>query len=249
MTDDGPFNARIAATYDAVHRGGDPDDRLHAIELLSELAGIGTALEFGIGTGRLALPLAERGVGVHGIDLSGAMIDRMRAKPGGDAIPTTVGDMATARVEGRFDLVYLAFNTITNLTTQEAQTACFRNAARHLNPGGAFLIETFVPPLQRLTPGDTRLTFQHSETHWGIDEIDVASQRMVSHHLYFRDGAWERFSVPARYVWPSELDLMAQIAGLALQSRWASWRRDPFVDGSRSHVSVWRKPDTIRPGS
>src|SRR5438128_9898478 len=184
------------------------------IDFLVERAGGGRALGVGIGTGRIALPLSQRGVPVHGIDLSKAMVGRLRAKPGGEDIGVTIGDFSTTTVDGSFSLVYLVFNTIMNLTTQAAQVACFRNAATHLEPGGCFVIEVGVPQLQRLPPGETIPAFHVSETRWGFDEYDVATQAMTSHQLEFVDGRVERVSVPFRYAWPAELDLMAQLAAM-----------------------------------
>jgi SAM-dependent methyltransferase len=212
------------------------------VDLLAELAGGGRALELGIGTGRVALPLAERGVEVHGIDLSRAMVAKLREKPGGDRIPVEIGDFASTRVDGTFTLAYLVFNTINNLTTQPEQVACFRNAAAHLEPGGCFLIEVGVPQLRRLPPGETFHVFAASETHWGFDEYDVANQGLVSHHFTLHDGEIVRRSIPFRYVWPAELDLMARLAGMTLRDRWSGWRREPFTSESRKHVSVWEKP-------
>jgi SAM-dependent methyltransferase len=212
------------------------------VGLLAELAGRGRALELGIGTGRIALPLARRGVPVHGIELSRAMAARLRAKPGGDAIGVTIGDFATATVDGTFAVAYLVFNTIMNLTTQAEQVACFGNVAAHLEPGGCFVVEVGVPDLQRLPPGETARVFALTEGHWGIDEYDVAAQRLVSHHFETVDGRLERFSAPFRYVWPAELDLMAQLAGMRLRDRWSGWRREPFTAQSRGHVSVWERP-------
>jgi SAM-dependent methyltransferase len=213
------------------------------VDFLAGLAGRGAALELGIGTGRVALPLARRGVPVHGIDLSAAMVARLRAKPGADRIGVTIGDFATTTVPGRFTVAYLVFNTINNLTTQDEQVACFQNVAAHLEPGGCFVIEVGVPQLQRLPPGETVRAFALTPTHLGFDEYDVASQGLVSHH-YFRvgDGRLERSSVPFRYVWPSELDLMARLAGMRPRERWGGWRREPFTSDSVSHVSVWEKP-------
>jgi SAM-dependent methyltransferase len=212
-----------------------------AVDVLAELAGDGRALEFAIGTGRLALPLAARGVPVSGVELSPAMVDRLRAKPGADGIDVTVGDMTTSRVDAGFALVYLVFNTINNLTSQDAQVECFRNAAAHLEPGGAFVVEVGVPQLQRLPPGERFQVFHASQDRFGIDEYDVVTQALVSHHYWVQDGQARSVSMPFRYVWPAELDLMARIAGMALESRWADWDRTPFTDSSRSHVSVWIK--------
>jgi SAM-dependent methyltransferase len=209
--DDGYFGEGVAASYDDDAADMyDPAVLAPAVDFLAGLAGDGRALEFGVGTGRIALPLAERGVEVHGIDLSEAMLARLRAKPGADRVGLTLGDFATTTVEGPFRLAYLVFNTIGNLTTQEAQVACFRNAAGHLEPGGCFVIEMMMPALQRLPPGETVRPFHVSETYWGFDEYDVATQGLVSHHLTIRDdGTAEHVSMPFRYVWPAELDLMA----------------------------------------
>jgi SAM-dependent methyltransferase len=247
MTDeDGYFGEHVAATYDE-----SPDSVFDAaviertVDFLAELAGDGRALELGIGTGRIALPLARRGVEVHGIDLSRAMIDRLRAKSGGERIGITIGDFATARVEGTFRLAYLVYNTINNLTTQATQVACFRNVASHLEPGGRFVIEVGVPGLQRLPPGERFVVFAATETQWGFDEYDVVNQGMISHHFELRDGTIEKSSVPFRYVWPSELDLMAELAGMRSSERWSGWRREPFTATSRRHVSVWEKPVSV----
>jgi SAM-dependent methyltransferase len=246
VSDDGSFDERIAATYDA--SGGDRFDPAvveRTVDLLAELAGDGAALELGVGTGRIALPLAARGVRVHGIDLSSAMVARLRSKPGGADVGVTIGDFATTTVDGSFALVYVVFNTIGNLTTQASQVACFRNAAAHLRPGGRFLVEVLVPELRRLPPGETYRVFEARADYFGIDEFDVATQRLTSHHLELRpDGTVDRVSMPFRYVWPSELDLMAELAGLRLQARWGGWNKEPFTNESRTHVSVWEKPPT-----
>ena len=243
MRDDGSFDERIAATYDeSSSERFEPEALEPAVEFLAQLAGDGRALELGIGTGRVALPLSQRGVEVHGIDRSEAMVARLRAKPGGDALAVTIGDFATTTVDGSFSLVYLVYNTIGNLTTQDTQVACFRTAAAHLRPGGCFVIEVVVPQLRRLPPGDTFQVFHGSDTYWGIDEYDVATQGLVSHHLSIEDGRVQHFSMPFRYVWPAELDLMAQLAGMRLRERWADWTRAAFTNESPSHVSVWEKP-------
>jgi SAM-dependent methyltransferase len=237
------FGERVAASYDQSSADMfapavvDP-----VVDVLAGLAGDGAALELGIGTGRIALPLSRRGVPVHGIDLSAAMVARLRAKPGADRIGVTIGDFATTTVEGRFAVAYLVFNTIGNLTTQDEQVACFRNAAAHLRPGGCFVVEVGVPQLQRLPPGETVRAFALSPTHLGFDEYDVASQGLVSHHYTVQDGRLERYSLPLRYVWPAELDLMARLAGMTLRERWGGWRREPFTSDSTRHVSVWEKP-------
>ncbi len=243
MPADGHFDEPVAARYDESSDAMFDSEAVDpAVDFLVELAGGGRALELGVGTGRIALPLARRGVPVHGIDLSEAMVARLRAKPGGKEVGVTIGDFATTRVEGSFSLAYLVFNTIMNLTTQAAQVACFRNVAAHLEPGGCFVIEVGVPDLQRLPPGESYIVFDFSETHWGIDEYDVARQGLISHHFQLIDGTVERSSGPFRYVWPSELDLMAELAGMTLRDRWGGWKRELFTSESRNHVSVWEKP-------
>jgi SAM-dependent methyltransferase len=239
---DGYFDERVAARYDESEADMfDPDAVEPVVDFLVELAGEGRALELGIGTGRIALPLAQKGVPVHGIDLSRAMTSRLQEKPGGEEIGVSIGDFATTAVEGTFSVAYLVFNTIHNLTTQAEQVACFRNVAAHLEPGGCFVIEVGIPNLQRLPPGETMRVFDASDTHWGIDEYDVANQGLVSHHFSLVDGRLERVSMPFRYVWPAELDLMAQLAGMALRERWSGWKREPFTSESRKHVSVWER--------
>jgi SAM-dependent methyltransferase len=212
-----------------------------AVDLLAELAGDGRALEFAIGTGRIALPLAARGVEVCGLEFSAAMVEQLRQKPGGAQLPVTIGDMASTHVEGAFDLVYLVFNTIGNLITQEEQVACFSNAAAHLTTGGFFVVEVGVPELRRLPPGERHVVFYADGGRWGIDEYDTASQRLISHHIGPDAGGLRHRSLPFRYVWPAELDLMARLAGMTLASRWADWHRRSFDHESTSHVSVWRK--------
>jgi hypothetical protein len=170
------------------------------------------------------------------------MVARLREKPGAERIGVTIGDFATTTVDGAFAVAYLVFNTIENLTRQDEQVACFRNAAAHLEPGGCFVVEVGVPALQRLAPGERFRVFEASETRWGIDEFDVVTQGLVSHHFEVVDGRIERLSVPFRYVWPAELDLMAELAGMRLRERWSGWRREPFTSESRKHVSVWEKP-------
>src|SRR5437762_1371190 len=190
------------------------------VDFLAELAGDGAALELGVGTGRIALPLAQRGIRVHGIDLSEAMVARLRAKPGAEGIGVTIGDFATTTVEGTFTVAYLVFNTIMNLTTQDEQVAAFQNVAAHLEPGGCFVIEVGVPDLQRLPPGETFRAFTVTPTRLGFDEYDVVAQGLISHHYWVADGELESWSMPFRYVWPSELDLMARLAGMRLRARW-----------------------------
>jgi SAM-dependent methyltransferase len=240
---DGYFGEPVAASYD------DPSDPMNqpeaiepAVSLLAELAGSGSALELAIGTGRVGLPLAQRGVPVHGIELSRAMAARLRAKPGGAAIAVTIGDMATTRVDGSFTLAYLVFNTINNLTTQDAQLACFRNVAAHLAPGGCFVIETGVPPLRQLPPGQDIHGYRAGPGRIVSYSFDHASQNYRGHYVEFTDGTGQYRTIPFRYVWPSELDLMARLAGLRLRDRWSDWNREPFTTDSRSHVSVWQKP-------
>ena len=240
---DGYFDERVAATYDEETAAmSTPEAVEPVVDFLVGLAGNGRALELGIGTGRVAIPLSQRGVQVHGIELSKAMATRLRAKPGGEEIGVTIGDFATTVVEGTFSLAYLVFNTIMNLTTQEAQVECFRNVSRQLEPSGCFVIEVVVPGLQRLAPGQTILDFHVSEASWGLDEYDVVTQGLKSHYFRFEDGGVRHSSMPFRYVWPAELDLMAQLAGMRLRERWGGWQREPFTSEGRKHVSVWEKP-------
>lgn len=239
---DNHFDTEIAQTYDEdVAFKASAEDLAMTVQVLRELAGNGRALEFAIGTGRVAIPLAAAGVTVVGNEFSQAMVDQMRAKPGGADIPVGIGDMASLRSEGTFSLVYLVFNTINNLESLEAQMDCFANAARHLEPGGAFVVEVGVPQLQRLPEGERYVPFKISETHWGVDEYDVVSQTMISHHLYLEGDKARQVSVPFRYVWPSELDIMARAAGMVLRHRWADWDKSPFNERSKSHLSVWVK--------
>jgi SAM-dependent methyltransferase len=243
MDEDGHFGEPVAARYDgstAEMSGADVVDP--AVDFLAELAGPGQALELGIGTGRIALPLARRGVPVHGIDLSRAMVARLRDKPGGDAIGVTIGDFATTVVPGSFSLAYLVFNTIMNLTAQDAQVACFRNAAAHLQPGGCFVIEVMVPELRKLPAGQNAVPFQVSPGRWAFDLYDTATQAMSSNYVEISGGRGEYRSIPFRYVWPAELDLMAQLAGMRLRERWAGWTRESFTSDSHEHISVWEKP-------
>jgi SAM-dependent methyltransferase len=227
------FGEDVAAHYDEDTAGMAVEP---VVDFLVERARGGPVLELGIGTGRIAVPLSRRDVRVHGIDLSEAMLARLRAKT--DDIGVTVGDFARTRVDGTFTLVYLVFNTIQNLTTQDAQVACFENAAAHLDPGGCFVIEVGLPDLK----GEKLRIFDFSDEHIGIDEYDVANQRLVSHHYTKRDGTFEYGSGPFRYVWPSELDLMARIAGLHPRERWSGWQREPFTSTSEKLVGVWEKP-------
>jgi SAM-dependent methyltransferase len=244
---DDHFGERVAARYDFSEADMfEPAVVDPIVDFLAELAGKGSALELGIGTGRIALPLARRGVRVSGIDLSEAMVARLRAKPGGDEIDVTIGDFAATTVDGRFSVAYLVFNTIMNLTTQGEQVACFRNVADHLEPGGRFVVEVGVPDLRRLPPGESVRAFTVEPTRLGFDEYDVAAQGLISHHYRMEDGALELHSVPFRYVWPAELDLMAQLAGMSLRERWDGWTREPFTSESTSHVSVWQTTPSSR---
>jgi SAM-dependent methyltransferase len=211
------------------------------VSVLADLADTGPALEFGIGTGRIAVPLSRAGVEVHGIDVSPATLTRLRGQPGGSAVRGTLGDFATVTVGEQFRLVYLLRNTITNLTTQAAQVDAFRNAARHLGTGGYFVIENYVPALRLLPPGQTTRVFAVTATHLGYEDYDVATQIAVSHHWWALDGALRTFSSNHRYVWPSELDLMARMAGMTMSARWGGWHREPFTEQSASHVTVWQK--------
>jgi SAM-dependent methyltransferase len=237
------FGEGVAERYDeSSPEMFDPAVVDSAVDFLAGLAGDGAALELGIGTGRIAIPLSRRGVRVHGIDLSPQMVAQLRAKPGAEGVGVTVGDFATATVEGRFSLAYLVFNTINNLTTQDGQVACFQNVAAHLEPGGCFVIEVGIPQLQRLPPGETVRPFTVTPTHLGFDEYDVANQGLISHHCWMLDGRAETLSAPFRYVWPAELDLMARLAGMTLRERWSDWARSPFTSDSTQHVSVWENP-------
>jgi SAM-dependent methyltransferase len=236
------FGERVAQRYDESTADlFDPDVVDPVVDFLVDLAYDGSALELGIGTGRIALPLARRGIRVHGIDLSDAMVAKLRSKPGAEQISVTIGDFATTTVEGSFSVAYLVFNTIVNLTTQDEQVACFRNVAAHLQPGGCFVIEVMVPDLQRLPPGETVRAFTVSATRLGFDEYDVVSQGLISHHYWAADGKLDGLSMPFRYVWPAELDLMARLAGMSLRERWSSWNREGFTSESTKHVSVWEK--------
>jgi SAM-dependent methyltransferase len=235
------FGESIAATYD------DPDDAMFASDLIAGTVAFlvdhargGAALELAIGTGRIAVPLSAAGVALHGIDLSEAMLARLRAKPGAERIGITVGDFAVTRVPGTYSLAYLVFNTIMNLTTQDEQVACFANVAAQLEPGGRFVVEVMVPDLQRLPPGET-VRFTGTPTKLGFDEYDVVTQGLVSHHYRLAGPSVETTSVPFRYVWPAELDLMARLAGMVRLERWGDWSRTPFTPDSTQHVSAWQK--------
>jgi SAM-dependent methyltransferase len=232
----GWFDEEVAARYDdSTGSEFDPAVIGATADFLASLAGGGAALEFAIGTGRIAVPLAERQVRVSGIDYAPAMVAQLRAKPGASEIDVVIGDFATTRIAGTFSLVYLVFNTINNQTTQGAQVASFENAAAHLEPGGCFVVEVGVPNSRPLE------VFDLSDTHVGVDELDFATQRLVSHHFSLVDGSWQRLSAPFRSVSPGELDLMARIAGMRLRERWSGWKREPFTSESTKHVSVWEK--------
>jgi SAM-dependent methyltransferase len=214
-----------------------------AVEFLARLAGSGPALEFAIGTGRVAIPLAARGIPVTGIELSPPMVDRLRTKVPAEELPVLVGDMATTTVPGRFSLVYVVFNSIGNLRTQDEQVQCFRNAARHLSPGGRFVVELWVPGIRRFPPGQSAVPFEVTDKHVGFDTLDMVTQQGTSHHYRRLDDGSVRYGYSNfRYIWPAECDLMARLAGLTLEQRVGGWDRAPFTSDSESHVSVWRKP-------
>jgi hypothetical protein len=236
----GYFGEQVAARYDKTGGVFAPEAIAPTVDTLAELAGDGAALEFAIGTGRIALPLSER-TRVVGIDSSEAMLARLRDKPGAERIQAQTGDMASTRVEGEFRLVYLVFNTIFNLTTQDGQVACFENAAAHLDTGGRFVIEAIVPPLQRLPLGQTVLPIRADPDGMSYSVIDTVTQRLSNRHYEFEDGKVLSNPIELRYVWPAELDLMARLAGMRLEHRWADWRREPFTALSPSHVSVYAK--------
>ena len=237
------FGGDVAARYDDdVAAMFDPEVVGATVDVLAELADGGSALELAIGTGRIALPLAARGVPVTGIELSDAMVAQLRSKPGGDGIDVTIGDMATTSVEGTFGLVYLVFNTIGNLTTQDEQVACFANAAAHLDEGGCFVVEVGVPDLRLVPPGEDTRVCAHAPGYVGYDHYtDFVAQHATSHHFWADGSGTREVRTPFRYVWPSELDLMARLAGMTLRHRWAGWDRSPFTGESTSHVSVWEK--------
>jgi SAM-dependent methyltransferase len=237
------FGERVAERYDeSAADMFEPAQVDPVVDFLVRLATDGSALELGIGTGRIALPLAQRGIKVHGIDLSESMVAKLRAKSDAEQIGVTIGDFATTTVAGRFSVAYLVFNTIMNLTTQDEQILCFQNVAAHLQPGGSFVIEVAVPDLQRLPPGETVRAFTVSPTRLGFDEYDIAAQGLISHHYWIGDSRLETVSMPFRYVWPAELDLMARLAGMSLRDRWGGWKGEPFTSESTTHVSVWQKP-------
>ncbi|SDF11138.1 class I SAM-dependent methyltransferase [Thalassobaculum litoreum] len=241
MSRDGYFDERIAETYDQNHGGNDPALIRQTVDCLIDLSDGGEILEFAVGTGRIAIPLAERSALVKGIELSSAMVEKLRAKETSAPIEVVIGDMTSVRVAGNFSLVFLVFNTIDNLTTQQAQVACFKNAALHLASGGRFLVETQVPPIQKMGFGETMLAFASDLRHFGVDVFDLATQTYRSNHVWMDDDRHTHVSIPFRYAWPSELDLMAEIAGMKLEFRWSDWDRSPFDHLSGKHVSVWRK--------
>lgn len=244
MTQERIWDAAAAARYDTPGSGMFAPEVLGpTVERLAELAGGGAALEFAIGTGRVAIALRERGVRVTGIELSRPMVEQLRTKVDESTIPVVIGDMATASAPGKYALVYLVYNTIANLLTQAEQVACFRNAARHLVPGGRFVIELWVPELRKLPPGQTAVVFREEPGYIGLDTYDVLRQSVVSHHFRFDEhGQTRLFRTPHRYIWPAELDLMGALAGFELESRHADWVGSELTAESRSHVSVYRLP-------
>jgi SAM-dependent methyltransferase len=229
------YDEQAAAMYDPVVLDA-------TVDVLAELADGRAALEFAVGTGRVALALAARGVPVSGIELSAAMVEQLRVKDREHLVDVTIGDMTETRVDGGFGLVYLVYNTIGNVNSQDGQVACFANAAAHLEPGGCFVIEVGVPRLRQLPPGEDAQVFSHAPGYVGYDRyVDLVAQQAVSHHFYADGSGTREFRTPFRYVWPSELDLMAKLAGMSLRDRWADWDRSPFTGESSSHVSVWEK--------
>ena len=245
---DGWFPESVAADYDTPGGANAPEAVGPMVDVLEDLADGGPVVEFAVGTGRIAAPLAARGLAVSGIELSKAMAARVAGKPGGDKVEVTIGDMATTRVAGQFSLAYLVFNTISNVTTQDGQVEVFCNAAAHLRPGGLFLIEVGVPDLRRLPPGQDTVPFAETPGregggYVGFDQYDVVTQQFTSNHVTVSSDGQGRFRrIPFRYAWPAEMDLMARIAGLTLRYRWAGWDRSAFTAESTTHVSVWQKP-------
>lgn len=237
---DETYGERVAGVYDEWYAEYDP----LAIDVLAELAHSGRALELGIGTGRIALPLSQRNVEVHGIDAAASMISRLRSKPGSDRITVTQGSFADVSVDGEFALVYVVFNTFFALSSQEEQVRCFRNVAAHLSPSGCFLIEAFVPDVTRFTNGQVNWATKVTEERVELDagQHDRATQRVTSQKVVITDGSVRLYPVQIRYAWPSELDLMAQLAGLRLRERWSSWKREPFTSESQKHISIYAKP-------
>ena len=229
----------MAGVYDDWFSTFDP----HAVDALAELAGQGRALELGIGTGRIALPLAAKNVEVHGIDAAESMISQLRAKPGGERITVTPGNFADVPVDGKFALVYIVFNTFFALTSQDEQVQCFRNVAAHLETGGCFVIEAFVPDVTRFQGGQvnwaTKVTTD--EVQLDVGQHDASTQRVVSQKVVITDGSVRLYPVQIRYCWPSELDLMAQLAELRLRERWSNWKREPFTSESGQHISIYER--------
>lgn len=244
MTSSDLWDEETAARYDAVcAEDFTPAETDATLNVLAGLAGPGRALEFAIGTGRIGIPLALRGVPVAGIELSEPMARQLRRKDPDGLVPVTIGDMATTRVDGDFSLVYLIYNTIANLRTQTEQVACFRNAARHLAPGGRFLIELWIPPIRRMPPGQRAVPFDVTDRHLGMDTYDLVTQQGTSHHYtHEADGSIRYGTTNFRYIWPAECDLMGQLAGLEFESRVADWDGSDFTADSPSHISVWRRP-------
>lgn len=233
------YGDRIAGVYDDLYAGYDE----RAIAVLQELAPVGPALELGIGTGRIALPLHRTGVAVHGIDASQAMVDHLRAKPGGADIPVTLGDFAAVNVDGSFPLIYVLFNTFFALLTQAEQVRCFKNVAQHLTAAGVFVIEAFVPDVARFTGGQAvRAVYVGTEeVRLDVTRWDPLNQHLTSQHIHLTEQGLRLFPVKIRYVWPAEFDLMAQLAGLRLRQRWAGWDRSPFDEDSAKHISVYER--------
>ena len=244
---DGWFPESVAADYDTPGGANAPEVVAPMVDVLEDLADSGPVLEFAVGTGRIAAPLAARGVAVSGIELSRAMAARIAGKPGGDKVGVTIGDMTTTQVAGQFSLAYLVFNTISNVTTQDGQVDVFRNAAAHLRRGGLFLVEVGVPDLRRLPPGQDTVPFtvapgREGGGYLGFDQYDIATQQFTSNHVTVSADGKGRFRrIPFRYAWPAEMDLMARIAGLSLKYRWAGWDRSAFTAESTTHVSIWQK--------
>ena len=245
------FVGPIAEFYDAtsteMYNPAVLDPAVDFLADLNEKVGGGRVLELGIGTGRVGLPLSQRGIDLHGIEISADMVAQLKAKPGADRVGVTVGDFATAKVEGAFTLALLVFNTISNLLTQDEQVECFKNVAEHLAPGGCFVVELWIPELQKLVPGERIRAFTATSKRLGFDEYDVAAQRVTSHHYWLNGDRLASFSSHHRYLWPSELDLMARLAGLTLRERWGDWDRQAFTSESAKHISVWEK--TGRPSA
>lgn len=241
------WGQELAEVYDAVYtEGSEPSGLDPMVDLLSDLARGGRTLEFAVGTGRVALPVSARGVSVHGIELSPHMVEQLRAKPGAARVPVTIGDMIDTRIPGAFTLVYLVVNTIMNVTTQDDQLAVFANAADHLEPGGCFVVEVVVPQLRRVPPGEVARVFTLQPDHVGVETFDdPVGQVAWSHHWMHVDGCQVRHSAPYRYVWPSELDLMAKLTGLRLRARWAGWDQQSFTSQSTSQVAVFEKAPSL----